>query len=216
MSALGWIAAKLSENTNYATSRLGDDGLIIRRRHLPDGIVYCASAGPNGFSASDVDAAVRAMPNLRFVAVVPTSRIQHDAYQRGEELGVCVAGFGELQSALEDDADIGRHVDTQEAWERRRLSRHREVDSLKRRGHHAYKLRLKRDRTITIVTTNSYEFTVDEYYRLLENYDKVQPESVVVTNPNYTGLSTDSQTAAEQAGIPLVLLNDFLDGLSER
>jgi hypothetical protein len=216
MTARDWIAAKLLAKTSYTTSKLGDAGLNIRRRHQPDGIVYCASAGQDGFSAKDVDDAVRAMPNLRFVAVVPTNRIQHDAYQRGEELGICVAGFGELQSALEDDADIGRHVDTQEAWERRRLSRHREVDSLKRRGHHAYELRLKGERTITIVTTNSYEFTVDEYYRLLDSYDEVQPDAVVVTNPNCAGLSKDSRTAAEQAGIPLALLNDFLDGLGKR
>jgi hypothetical protein len=68
-------------------------------------------------------------------------------------------------------------------------------------------------RPLTIVTTNSYEFTADELYNLLESYEGIDPEIIVVTNPNCQCLSTDSQLAAEQAGVSLVLLQDLLNDL---
>lgn len=97
-------------------------------------------------------------------------------------------------------------MDSQEQYERRRLGRHRAVTSLKRLGHHSYEIQRRDLRPLAIVTTNSYEFTADEPYNLLESYEGIDPEIILVTNPNCQGLSTDSQLAAEQTGVSLVLL----------
>jgi hypothetical protein len=94
-----------------------------------------------------------------------------------------VAGFGELKSALHNDHNLAAHVDSQEQYERRRLGRHRAVRSLKRIGHHACEIQRRDLRPLAIVTTNSYEFTADELYNLLESYEGIDPEIIVVTSP---------------------------------
>jgi hypothetical protein len=127
-----------------------------------------------------------------------------------------VAGYGELKSALSDDDDVAEHIDTQERYERRRLINHQAVESLKRCGHHAYEIRRGGLRSLTIVTTNVYEFTADELYNLLDSYAGIDPDFIVVTNPNCKGLSTDSQQASKRAGIGLLLFSELLDGLGEK
>lgn len=214
--ARAWIAGKLSEE-GLSTTNAGSDALIIQRHGLPDACVYCVGVSPGEiFGANAVDAAIKAMPDLQFIVVLPTSQIGNDAYQRAEERGICVAGFGELSSALQDDVDIAQHIDTQEQYERRRLARNPTVESLKRRGQHAYEIHRYGLRPLTIVTTNVYEFTADELYDLLDLYSGVEPDLIVVTNPNCTGLSTDSQRASMQTGIGLVLFPQLLNNLGKK
>lgn len=211
-----WIEQKLA-GRSYQIRRVHPLGLVVTRPDLPDARVLCVGLD-NGesFAAEDVDEALEIMPDLQFVAVVPT-RVEHEAYQRAEELGVCVAGFGELSSALAADSNISEHIDTQELYERTRLQRNQHVVSLRRRGHHAYEVtRQPPLPSLTIITTNVYEFTVDEFYRLLDSYGNIAPDIVVITNPNCRGLSTDSMTAAERAGVPLELFPDVLDGMGRR
>jgi hypothetical protein len=211
-----WVVKKLA-NAGLSTTKIGTKGLIIHRVHLPDARVYCVGVDQlETFGAEDLDASMRDMPDLQFVVVLPTDPIAHDAYEHAEELGICVAGFGELKAALDDDHDVARHVDTQERYERRRILGHPSVESLKRRGHHAYEIRRSGLRPLTIVTTNFYEFTADELYSLQESFAYVELDMIVVTNPNCQGFSTDSLTAAEQTGIELVRLREFLAYLGKK
>src|SRR5690606_4503469 len=145
------------------------------------------------------------VPDTRFVVVVPT-RITHATYERAEERGICVTGFGELVNALQNDVDVAHHIDSQEQYERRRLLYNKAVKSLKRKGYHGYEIQRTEHRPLTIVTTNDYEFTVDRLYSILESYEGVDLDLVVVTNPSCRGFSTESQQAAAQVGIPLVRL----------
>jgi hypothetical protein len=101
--------------------------------------------------------------------VVPT-RIAHAAYKRAEEHSICVTGFGELLDALKCDENVAQHIDSQEQYERRRLTHNKAVKSLKRKGHHAYEIRRDKLRSLTIITTNDFEFTADQLYILLESY----------------------------------------------
>ena len=188
-SARDWVIGKLA-GQGFLTTKVGVEGLLIQRHHLPDARVHCVGvSNRETFGADDVDAAMRSMADLQFIVVLPTDKIDHSAYQHAEECGVCVAGFGELRSALDDDADVAEHIDSQEQYERRRLIGHAAVESLKRRGYHAYEIRRSGLRPLSIVTTNVYEFTVDELYNLLDSYAGVDPELIVVTNPNCQGLS---------------------------
>ncbi|MDT7716177.1 MAG: hypothetical protein QOH09_2169 [Pseudonocardiales bacterium] len=104
-----------------------------------------------------------------FVVVVPT-RITHAAYKRAEEHSICVTGFGELLDALKCDENVAQHIDSQEQYERRRLTHNKAVKSLKRKGHHAYEIRRDKLRSLTIITTNDFEFTADQLYILLESF----------------------------------------------
>jgi hypothetical protein len=211
----GWIEEKLREN-GYTSTRLPSFQLEIERASRPGARVLCIGLEEGeAFDAQDVDVAIEEVAGTGFVVVVPT-RITHAAYERAEDLGICVTGFGELVDALEHDENIAQHIDSQEKYERRRLIRNKAVKSLKRKGRHAYEILRGKLRSLTIITTNDYEFTTDRMYILLESYEGIDPDLIVVTNPNCSGFSTDSWRAAEQAGIPLVLFDDFLDGLGTK
>lgn len=215
-SGTAWVTGKLHER-GYLTSLIGQQGgLLVRRIGRPDARIWCVGldAGET-FGPDSVDVAIEAMAEVQLICVLPTEAIEHAAYQRAEERGVCVAGFGELSAALEGDDEVATHVDTQERYERRRLLAHKVVKSLRRLGQHAYEIERRDMPSLTIVTTNRYEFTADEFYTLLEQYEGINPDLIVVTNPNCHGLSSDSHRAAEQAGVPAARFQDFLDSLDE-
>ncbi|WP_157857827.1 hypothetical protein [Streptomyces durhamensis] len=208
----GWVQGKLIEK-GYSSRVLPKHQLQISRDSRPDARVLCVGLGTGqAFDADDLDTAVEDVPGTGFVVVVPT-RITHAAYERAEDLGVCVTGFGELLDALQHDEDITQHVDSQEKYERNRLIYNKAVESVKRKGRHAYEIRRKNLRPLTIVTTNNYEFTAEQLYDILASYRTIAPDLIVVTNPNCGGFSTDSMSAATQTGIPIVRFFDFLDCL---
>jgi hypothetical protein len=209
--ARAWVEAKLREE-GYLSSRLDSLQLVIERAERPVARVMCIGLEDGGwFDRDDVDSAVQTA-EARYLVVVPT-RITHGAYERAEELRLCVTGFRELLDALKNDDDIAEHMDSQERYERRRLARHSAVASLKRKGHHAYEVRRKGRRTLTIITANEYEFTVDRLYTLLESCEGIASDLIVVTNPACRRFSSESVRAAAEAGVPLVCFNDFLSRL---
>lgn len=211
----GWIEQKLQEH-DYSSTRLPSFQLEIERSSRPAARVLCIGLEPGEmFDAEDVDSSIEKGAGTGFFVVVPT-RITDAAYERAEEHGICVTGFGELLNALEHEENIAQHIDSQEQYERCRLTHNKAVKSLKRKGHHAYEIRRDKLRSLTIITTNDYEFTADQLYTLLERYQTIEPDLIVVTNPNCRGFSTDSRRAAAQAGIPLVRFDDFLDDLGAK
>ncbi|MEU0213231.1 hypothetical protein [Streptomyces canus] len=211
----GWIEKKLAEN-RFSATRLPKHQLQIARDHFPDARVLCVGLDQGEvFGIESLDSALVDVPGTSFVVVVPAA-ISHGVYERAEELGVCVTGFGELISALRYDEDVARHVDRQGQYERRRLTRNRAVKSVKRKGYRAYEIQREKLRPLTIVTTDDYEITADRMYSLLEDYEEINPNLIVVTNPNCRGFSTESLQTAARSGIPLVLFNDFLDDLGSK
>ena len=210
--ARSWVQKKLSEK-GYSSRRLPPCQLEIERDKYPPARILCIGLDSGEtLDAPAVDDLLAQVPEVGFIVVLPT-RIGHSAYERADERGICVAGFGELQDALEGDEDIARHIDSQEQYERKRLVNSRWVESIKRRGHHAYTIERRELRPLTIVTTNEYEFTVDELYTLLDEYAGIEPDLIVVTNPNCHGLSSESVEASERSGVPIALFNDFLGDL---
>ncbi len=211
----GWIEKKLQEQ-GYSSRRLHSFQLEIERASRPGARVLCIGLEDGEtFDAGDVDSWIENVSGTGFVVVVPT-RITHAAYERADEHGICVTGFGELLSALKCDEDIAQHIDSQEQYERRRLTYNKAVKSVKRKGYHAYEIRRDKLRSLTIITTNDYEFTADRLYTLLESYQGIAPDLIVATNPSCRGFSTDSRGAAAQAGIPLVRFEDFLQDLGTK
>lgn len=209
----GWIEKKLQQQ-GYSSTRLPSFQLEIERASRPAARVLCIGLEDGEtFDAEDVDSSLEKIAGTGFVVVVPT-RITHAAYERAEEHGICVTGFGELLNTLKQDENIAQHMDRQERYERRRLTRNKAVRSLKRKGHRAYEIRRDKLRLLTIITTNDYEFTADQLYTLLESYQGIELDLIVFTNPSCRGFSTDSRRAAAQVGIPLVRFSDFLDDLA--
>ena len=210
-----WIRRKLA-GAGYASGLQPPSALTIARTSFPDVRVSCVGLDTDQiFTRGDFEAVVSADGATEFVVVVPT-KIAHDAYELAEEIGICVAGFGELLHALQHDADISAHIDSQEKYERRRLRSNRHVVDVKRKGHHAYLVERQGRPPLTIATSNKYEFTTDEFLTMLESFDGLKLDVAVVTNPNCQGISADSAQAAKNAGVPVVLFSDFLANLGTK
>lgn len=211
----GWVGRRLAEQ-GYSSTVVTPPVLDVLRDGRPPARVYCAGLNDEQeFGRRDVESVMGESPSAQFIVVVPT-RIADSAYVAAEELGVCCAGFGELLAALDEDDDVATHVDSQEQYERRRFSRHPAIVSIERCGRHAYRIGRASLPPLTIVTTDQYEFTVDEFYGLLESHDELDIDLIVVTNPNCRGLSTESRAAARNTGVNVVIMNDFLAELDGR
>ncbi|MGN6188211.1 MAG: hypothetical protein ACTHOE_04885 [Conexibacter sp.] len=212
-----WVIRKLQaedgELSDLQLEPVGGNGLRIVRKARPDALVYCAGVEHGEtFSLQDLEHALGVLSDAQFVVVVPT-RIDHEVFVHAEELGVCVDGFGELVAALWEDEDVAGHLRREQAYVLRRLHQHRAVRSVRRYGPSAYEIERPKLSALTIVATDEYEITADHVYSLLESYANLALNAVVLTNPNARGISSDAKRAGEQAGVHVLLLNDFLGAL---
>lgn len=215
MSIRDWVAGKLSDD--YTMELEGDHGLRIERGIWPVGLVYCAEAdGVGRFTADDLDAARREMPGLQFVVLIRRDAA-NEAYERAEELGICLGGLGDLKSALRQDSNIAQHLSSARAYLLSRLRRNRYVDSVRRCGKSAYEVsRMTPMPPLTIVTTEDYELTSDCVYDLLDEHDGITVHAIVSTNPACTGFAGEVRVAGQQTGTRVFSLNRLLDALGDR
>ncbi|WP_369134241.1 hypothetical protein [Modestobacter sp. I12A-02662] len=209
-----WIAGKLDDKYNVYLQ--GEQGLRIERPGAPTAHVYCIEPDEAAlFDVEDLEAALTEMPQADFFVIVRRA-VAHQAYERAEQLGVCLDTFGELQSALFSDYDIRSHRSKNNAYLQNRLRRSKYVESITRRGGAAYEItRVDSLRPLIIVTIDHYELTADGVYTVLDDYDHLVVDIIVTTNPYAMGFSRESWRVAERAGIEVDTLNNFLDRIGE-
>lgn len=214
MSIRGWVAGNLMDD--YEIELQEEHGLRIKRKKGPLSLVYCADTdGVGRFTVDDLEAACHELPGLQFVALVRRDA-DNEAYERAEELGICIAGLGGLQSALQNDDDIGQYLSSGQAYLLRRLRRNRHVLSVRRCGKSAYEISRKvPEPSLTIVVTDDYELTSDSVYGLLDQYDDLHVHAIVSINPACFGFAGEVLAAGEQAGTRIFSLNRFLDALGQ-
>jgi len=215
MSIRGWVAGKL--RTHYAIEFEGEHGLRITRKRQPAALVYCAEPdAADLFTAGDLDAALREMPGLQFIVLIRRDAY-NEAYERAEELGICLAGFGDLKSALDYDVNIAQHLSSEQAYLLSRLRRNRYVASVRRRGRSAYEISRKATLSpLTIVATEDYELTSDSIYELLDENDDIDPHAIVSTSPACSGFAGEALDTGKRTGIRVLSLNQLLDALGDR
>jgi hypothetical protein len=214
MTIRSWVAGRLRDA--YVIELEGEHGLRITRETLPVALVYCAETnGIDRFTVDDLDAARRDIPGVQFVVLVRRDA-DNGAYERAEELGICLSGFGGLQSALAGDFNIAHYLSREQAYLRSRLGKNRHVSSVRRCGKSAYEISRKGVLPpVTIVTTDDYELTSDSVYELLDDNDSIEIDAIVSTNPACWGFAGEVVHAGERTGIWIFSLNELLDALGK-
>jgi hypothetical protein len=216
MSIRSWVAGKL-ENM-YACTPTGERGLYITREARRAAVVYCAEPDETArFTAGDLNAACRELPGLQFVVLIRRDA-DNKAYQRAEELGVCLGGLGDLKSALHNDANIAQHRNSEQAYLLGRLANNRHVAGVRRCGKCAYEITRKAAHLdpLTIMVTDEYELTSDGIYEMLDQNNDIDFQAIVSTSPACSGFAGEAMQAGKQTGIEILSLRELLDMLGDR
>lgn len=214
MTIRNWAVEKLGDA--YAIELSGEYGLRVDRESRPPALIYCAETnGVGRFTADDLDAACRELPGVQFVLLVQRDA-ENQAYERAEEIGVCLSGFGQLTVALANDLNIAQHLTSGQKFLRRRLNNNQYVSSVRRCGRSAYEILRSGALTgLIIVTVDHYELTSDSVYDLLETNDGIALDAIVSINPACAGFAGEVVDAATQAGIRVLALNELLTMLGD-
>lgn len=214
MSIRSWVAGKLGDT--YTIEFEGEHGLRFERETLPTGLVYCAEADDGGnFTVSDLNTACGELPGVQFVVLVRRDA-DNEAYERSEDLGICLGEMGDLRSALQQDSNIATHRSSGHAYLLRRLENNQHVVSVRRRGKSAYEISRKASlQPLTIAATREYELTSDTIYELVEQNDSMDLHAIVSTNPACSGYAGEALDAGMRTGVRICSLNEFLDTLGD-
>jgi hypothetical protein len=222
MTKRDWVLRKLQEPSGLPLGVLkevegiGQCGLRIRRHERPEAVVYCPEfEGGQPFSAEDLRCAVADLPGLDMVVLV-RGTAEPETYRLATELGVAIEHFSDLVKAIINWSDVSEYVHSEENYIRSRLTRTGVVTSVIRCGYRAWHLQRSSGLPrLTVVCTGSYEVTDDELTLLHADYASLEPNVIIVTNPNTRGLGTRVLDTAQRLGTPLVLLNDFVTRIHE-
>lgn len=210
MSIRDWVVSQLRKDAREVEA-VGEHGVKVLRMGRPDAIGYCVERDSvNPFTVQALQHAVTELPDAGMV-IVTRRVVDPDVYDQARELKVCVDTFGGFSRALDDLDDISEYVHREEEYIRRRLMATRAVTSMIRRGHRAWELqRVNGLRPLTIVTHDRYEMTEYEFTAVLNQHPKLDLDAFVITNPNAHGIGNRAVVSAQQAGIPLYLLDEFI------
>jgi hypothetical protein len=211
MSIRNWVMVKLREDSRVVKA-VGEHGVKVLRQSQPDAVAYCVE--PNSVNPFTVDALQDAIDELPQVGMVIVTRrvVDPDVYDRARELEVCVDSFDGFTRALGEFDDISQYVHPHERYIQRRMAITRAVTSMTRRGYFAWELkRINGLRPLTIATHHRYELTDDGFIEILNQYPTLDLDALVITNPVAQGFGDRVIKSAQQAGVPLYTLNDFID-----
>lgn len=211
MSIRDWVVEQLRKD-GRAAEAVGEHGVKVLRQGRPDAVAFCVEPDSvTPFTVGALQDAVHELPGAGMV-IVTRRVVDPEVYDRAGELQVCVDTFGGFGRALEEFDDISQYIHPEERYIRKRMAATRAVTSVTRRGHRAWELeRIKGLRPLMIVTHDRYELTNDGFAEILNQYPKVDLDALVITNSNAQGFGDRVVKSAQQAGIPLHTLNDFID-----
>ncbi|OBI92887.1 hypothetical protein [Mycobacterium asiaticum] len=217
MSIRDWVVDKLREGhfdnrQPMTVEALGQLGVKVTRPGRPDAIGYCAEPdSENPLTAGAVRQAATDLPDLGMVIVI-RRLVDPEVYDVARTLGIAVETFPDFVKAIDRDDDIAQYVSAEERYLRRRLTATGFVVSISRCGHRAWEVvRRSGLRSLKIVTHDRYELTDDDFIEVLDHYPRIEPDALVITNPNARGFGDRVLRSAERAGVPVYTLGDFLD-----
>jgi hypothetical protein len=211
MSIRDWIVEQLRKDQRVV-GLVGDHGVRVVRPSRPDAVAFCVEPDSgNPFTVGDLQAAVNVLRQAGMV-IVTRRTVDPEVHNRARELKICVDTFGGFVRALGECDDISQYVHPEETYLRKRMAATRAVTSVTRRGHRAWELeRTNGLRRLMIVTHDRYELTDDGFIEVLNQYPKLNLDALVITNPAAQGFGDRVVKSAQQAGIPLYTLNEFID-----
>lgn len=135
-------------------------------------------------------------------------------FTAASERSIQIDTFGNVVRALEEQGEMSRYQHPKERYLRSRISRLPAVRKIHRIGLSAWGIERNNGRTLLkIITHDRYEFPVSELRQVLNTHPTFRPDAVVITNPNASGFSTVVTEIAQQEGVRLLLLPDFIEGI---
>lgn len=212
MSIQTWCIQKLNHDRPATASAIGDHGILVRRPRFDDVVAYCPDSGRLPFTVSDLDQALKEVPETHAFVVV-SRPVGVGVFELAASERLLVASFGHFQRAL-DIRDVSSFMHPEEEYLRGRLTRRPSVTRVTRVGMRAWTIeRNGGRRPLTIVTHDRYEFTDDEMWQLVENHPGLEVDAFVVTNPSSGGFGSRVSTNARNLGITICNLDEFLGQL---
>lgn len=210
MSIRAWVMEQLRKDSQVVEAA-GEHGVKVLRPRRPDAVAYCVELdSANPFTVGALQDAVDELPQAGMV-IVTRRVVDPEVYDRARELEVCVDTFGGFGRAVSGFDDISQYVHPEEMYIRSRMAATRAVTSVIRRGHRAWELgRINGLRPLMIVTHDRYELTDDGFTEILNHYPKLDLDALVITNPSAQGFGDRVVKSAQQAGVPLYTLDDFI------
>lgn len=213
MTIRDWVQDKLARD-GLDVAPVGVDGLAVSTRsRLHPAVVVVPTPGPDVFGAPQLDAVARDYPTVDAVLLIRRPA-DEAVFAVAFERGIQIDTFRNVTRALEGHDEMSRYQHPDERYLRSRIGQLPAVREIHRIGLSAWAIeRSDGQASLKIITHDRYEFPASELREVLDQHPTIRPDAVVITNPNTNGLSTLVVETAEQQGVRLFLLRDFIDDL---
>jgi hypothetical protein len=208
-----WVKDKLARD-GFDAVPVGVDGLAVSTSsRLQPSVVVVPAPGPEVFGVPQLDAVVRDYPAVD--AVILIRRPADEAvFAAASERDIQIDTFGNVTRALEEHDEMSGYQHPNERYLRSRIGQLPAVREIHRIGISAWGIERSDGRALLkIIAHGRYEFPASELREVLDQHPTIRPDAVVITNPNANGLSTLVVEIAQQQGVRIFLLDDFIDGL---
>lgn len=159
---------------------------------------------------ADLERSLRAFPEAEFIVAFRRGAA-NDVYPYAEQRGVAVGRLGELSSALGGATNISQFVPWERNYVTKRVNTNPAVRQWSRVGEDAYRIMRTglAPETLTVATFDTYEATADQLLSILETYADRGLDVIVATNPSTGGFTQAAYEVARNAGVRLVIMNEF-------
>ncbi|MCB2411488.1 hypothetical protein LGT39_01325 [Demequina sp. TTPB684] len=167
------------------------------------------------FGFEDLERFQDELPGLEAVVLIKRD-LQFGVFEEGRARGIAVSEFGHFRSSLAE-SHIGDFISREHAYVRSRMSRFREVMGIELVGLDAWRvLRSSALPALILQTHDRYEFTDDELWLLLDKNRDMNPDIMLITNPNAHGVSRRVRDSATSIDVEVLTLDDMRSRLSRR
>lgn len=214
MTIQSWVADKLSED-GLGVDLFGRHGLKITSglRGVPI-VAFVPEPGMRPFDVQDLEEALAEYGNLEAIVMIRRS-VGPGVIEAASAQHVLIGPLGHIQRAIESGVAVAQFRHPDDVYLSSRLNRHPSVMAVTQVGINAWRIdRAQSLDSLTIVRHDRYEFPVDELHTLLGAHPGIELDAIVVTNPNASGFSQRVIGAATEVGLPIFLLDEFLQRLS--
>ncbi|WP_156135106.1 hypothetical protein [Arthrobacter sp. L77] len=210
MTKADWIVNKISDIPYVGAKVITANSLVVTRAMQGTITVGCAEADP--VDEDEVKRISATVEDLDFIVVIPSSvAIKPSVWRYCNDSGIVLGRFSDLRDGLETMQPLAKLRNRELQYISNRIERTPVVQQVARISETALEITCEGGASLVGEFVHPYEITEDEVFRLIDQ----QPDMsfLVVTNPYARGISPDSVRVAEDAGVRLVLMNEFVSNL---